>query len=463
MKKNKKHDYDLIIIGSGAGGSVAAHLANKAGLVVAIVENDLIGGECPNIGCVPTKALLQAAEVYEAAKHGSRFGIRGTTVGYNYPSIKAWKDLAVKRTGTYLGEEMFTKEGVNIIHGSAHFIDPNTITVGRARFSAKNFLIATGSTVAIPPIEGLQKTGFLTYKEAINLTRPPRSLAVIGGGAIGCEFAQLFAIFGTKIHLIDVAPRLLAREDPEASELLVERFSSQYSMSVHLEQVVEKVELFGGKKRLVLRNTKTKQTHQIAVDEILLATGKRALVDIGLENAGVKHETAGIAVNRFMQTSAEHIYAAGDCVGPYLFTHTATYQSRIAANNILHPRKRVSADYRAVPRCIFTNPEVAAVGLTEAELKDKKVAYKKATVPITVIGRANTSDVHDGFVKVLAHAKTGVLLGATIASPHAGEMIHELALAVQNRMRAQQVADTIHAFPTWSEAVRVACAKLARV
>ncbi len=463
MKKNKKHDYDLIIIGSGAGGSVAAHLANKAGLTVAIVENDLIGGECPNIGCVPTKALLQAAEVYEAAKHGSRFGIRGTTVGYNYPSIKAWKDLAVKRTGTYLGEEMFTKEGVNIIHGSAHFIDQNTITVGRARFSAKHFLIATGSTVAIPPIEGLQKTGFLTYKEAINLTRPPRSLAVIGGGAIGCEFAQLFAIFGTKIHIIDVAPRLLAREDPEASELLVERFSSQYSMSVHLEQVVEKVELFGGKKRLVLRNTKTKQTHQIAVDEILLATGKRALVDIGLENAGVKHEKTGITVNRFMQTSAEHIYAAGDCVGPYLFTHTATYQSRIAANNILHPRKRVSADYRAVPRCIFTNPEVAAVGLTEAELKVKKIAYKKAIVPITVIGRANTSDVNDGFVKVLAQAKTGVLLGATIASPHAGEMIHELALAIQNRMRAQQVADTIHAFPTWSEAVRVACAKLARV
>lgn len=176
MKKNKKHDYDLIIIGSGAGGSVAAHLANKAGLVVAIVENDLIGGECPNIGCVPTKALLQAAEIYEAAKHGSRFGIRGTTVGYNYPSIKAWKDLAVKRTGTYLGEEMFTKEGVNIIHGSAHFIDPNTITVGRARFSAKNFLIATGSTVAIPPIEGLQKTGFLTYKEAINLTRDRKSV-----------------------------------------------------------------------------------------------------------------------------------------------------------------------------------------------------------------------------------------------------------------------------------------------
>lgn len=462
MRKNKHHDYDLIIIGSGAGGSVAAHLANKAGMSVAIVENDLIGGECPNIGCVPTKALLQAAEIYEAAKHGSRFGIRGTTVGYNYPSIKAWKDLAVKRTGTYLGEEMFTKEGVNIIHGSAHFIDTNTITVGRARFSAKHFLIATGSSVAIPPIEGLKKTGFITYKEAISLTRPPRSLAIIGGGAIGCEFAQLFAIFGTKIHIIDVAPRLLAREDPEASELLVERFSTQYSMSVHLEQAVEKVELFGGKKRLVIRNTKTNKTQKIAVDEILLATGKRALVDIGLENAGVKHGTTGITVNRFMQTSAEHIYAAGDCVGPYLFTHTATYQSRIAANNILHPRKRVAADYRAVPRCIFTNPEVAAVGLTEAQLKSKKVVYKKAMVPITIIGRANTSDVRDGFVKVLTNSKTGVILGATIASPHAGEMIHELALAIQNRMRAQQVAETIHAFPTWSEAVRVACAKIAR-
>ena len=461
MARNKKYDYELIVIGSGAGGSVAAHIANKAGKSVAIIESDTIGGECPNVGCVPTKALLQSAQIYENAKHGARFGIRGSTVGYNYPSIKAWKDLAVRRTGTYLGETMYTNEGINLIRGNAHFIDPHTVSVGKARFSASNFIVATGARLVIPPIDGLQKTGYITFKEAINLTRPPRSLAIIGGGAIGCEFAQLFAIFGTKIHIIDIAPRLLAREDADAGELMAKRFSNQYSMSVILESSIQKIDKFGTKKQLTILS-KAHKTNRITVDDILVATGKKGVVDIGLENAGIYHKDGSIDVNRTMQTTAHHIYAAGDCVGPYQFTHTATYQSRIAAHNILYPRKPVFADYRAIPRCIFTNPEVASVGLTEQELIAQKKSYKKASVPITVIGRANTADINDGFVKVMASTKTDVLLGATIISPNAGEMIHELALAVQNRLKAEQISNTVHAFPTWSEAVRVACAKLAR-
>lgn len=459
-KQQIRFDYDLIIIGSGAGGSVAAHIANRAGLNVAIVEADLIGGECPNVGCVPTKALLQAAEIYEAAKHGSRFGIRGSTVGYNYPSIKAWKDLAVKRTGTYLGEEMYTSEGINVIRGKAHFVNSHTISIGVARFSAKHFLIATGSELAVPPIPGLKQSGYLTYREAINLTRPPRSLAIIGGGAIGCEFAQLLAIFGTKVYIIDLADKLLAKEEPEVSELLEERFKNDYSMSLYLGTTVDKVEKIGAKKQLTLR--KGKKSAAISVDEILLATGKRGVIDIGLDNAGVTYEPNRILVNEHMQTSAPHIFAAGDCVGPYLFTHMSTYQSKLAAHNILHPRKQITADYSAVPRCIFTNPEVASVGKTEAELVAAKVLLKKVLVPITVIGRANTTDTSDGFVKVLADKKTGILLGASVASPHAGEVIHELTLAIQNKLTAEQVANTIHAFPTWSEAVRVACAKLVK-
>lgn len=459
--KNKQFDYDLIIIGSGAGGSVAAHIASKAGLSVVIIESDLIGGECPNIGCVPTKALLQAAEVYEAAKHGARFGIRGSTVGYNYPSIKAWKDLAVKRTGTYLGEEMYTKEGIQVVRGRAHFVDAHTVTVGIARFSARNFLIATGSEISIPPIPGLQNSGYLTYREAINLTRPPKTLAIIGGGAIGCEFAQLFAIFGTKVYIVDVAERLLAREEPETSELLASRFSEEYSMSLHLATNIDKVVKVGSKKQLSLR--KGRKTEVISVDEVLVATGKRGVVDIGLENAGVSYEKTHILVNEHMQTSAPHIFAAGDCVGPYLFTHMSTYQSKIVAHNILHPRSKVSANYKAVPRCIFTNPEVASVGQTEAELTDRGISFKKVLVPITVVGRANTSDIGEGFVKVLASSKTNVLLGAAVACPHAGEVIHELTLAIQNDLTADQVANTIHAFPTWSEAVRVACAKLSKL
>lgn len=461
MGKKSTYDYELIVIGSGAGGSVAAHLAKKAGFSVAIVEADTIGGECPNIGCVPTKALLQAAEVYEAAKHGEKFGIRGTTVGYNYPSVKAWKDLAVKRTGTYLGEAVFSKEGISVIHGRAHFLDPHTISVGVARFSAKHFLIATGSKVFIPSIPGLHQTGFITFKEAIDLTRPPRSLAILGGGAIGCEFAQLFAIFGTKVHIIDVSEQLLPKEEPEVSEFLKERFSDEYSMSLHLGVHVEKIETFGGKKRLVLK--KGKKSALLAVDEILVATGKRGNVDLGLENAGVAYENSKIVVNQYMQTTAAHIFAAGDCVGPYLYTHMSTYQSRVAANNMLHPKKLVAADYRAVPRCIYTNPEIASVGKTEAELSTERQAFKVVVVPVSVVGRANTTDTSGGFIKVLAAKRSNVILGATVVCPHAGEVIHELTVAVQNNLTTSQIADTIHAFPTWSEVVRVACSKLSRM
>lgn len=460
MARKKHYDYDLIIIGSGAGGSVAAHITNRAGLDVAIVEADLIGGECPNVGCVPTKALLQAAEIYEAAKQGSRFGIRGNTVGYNYPSIKAWKDLAVKRTGTYLGEEMYTTEGINVLRGRAHFIDSHTVSIGVARFTAQYFLIATGSELIVPPIPGLQQAGYLTHHEAINLNRPPRSLAIIGGGAIGCEFATIFAIFGTKVYLVDLADRLLAKEEPEASKLLETRFTEDYSMSLSLGTTVDKVEKIGTKKKLTLRTGK--KSSVITVDDILVATGKRASVDIGLDNAGVAYENNRIIANAHMQTSAPHIFAAGDCVGPYLFTHMSTYQSKIVAHNILHPKKQVSADYTAVPRCIFTNPEIASVGKTEAELAQTGTAIKKVVVPLSVIGRANTADVHEGFIKVIASKKTNAIIGATVASPHAGEIIHELTLAVHNKLTVDQVAETIHAFPTWSEIVRVACAKLAK-
>jgi pyruvate/2-oxoglutarate dehydrogenase complex dihydrolipoamide dehydrogenase (E3) component len=460
-KKSNTYDYDIVIIGSGAGGSVAAHIANRAGKSVAIIEAGMIGGECPNVGCVPTKALLHAAEIYDQAKHAERFGIRGKIVSYNYPSIKAWKDLAVKRTGTYLGEEMFKKEGIAVFTKPAHFLDPHTVSVGERRITGRQFLIAVGAKTFVPPIPGLKEVGYLTHEKAVDLLRPPRHLAIIGGGAIGCEFAQLFAIFGSNVHIIDVAPRLLSREDPEVGDAVAERLSKQYGVTLHLSATIAAAESVSTKKRLTIKTASGKNIHVLA-DEIMLATGKKGVADLGLENAGVAYSSSGIATNRQMQTSAQHIFAAGDCVGPYQFTHVATYQSRVAVHNMLHPKNPQRADYRAVPRCIFTSPEVAAVGPTEQELKDKSVPYVVAISPLQVIGRANTTDTNGGFVKVIAHKKTGVLISASIVSPHAGEMIHELTLAIQSRLQAKDVAHTIHAFPTWSEAVRVACAKLVK-
>jgi len=456
--RSKKHhyDYDLIVIGSGGGGSVAAHISNNLGKRVAVVERAEMGGECPNSGCVPTKALLQAAEIYDAARHGQQFGIRGTTLGYNYPSIKAWKDLAVHRTGTWEGDKVYESEGIHVVKGDAHFVSPHEITVSRRHYSAENFLIATGTRSFIPPIEGLDQAGYLTFKEAINLTRPPKSLFIIGAGAIGCEFSELFSIFGTKIYLSDITPRILMKEDQEVGELTQKTFEEKRGMTILLNTKVMRVVKEGLAKRVYYQQGR--QTDSVKVDDILLASGKLANVDIGLENAGVEYTPKGIVVNEFMQTTAKHIYAAGDVAGPYMFTHMAIYQSRLAANNMWH-RNKVATDYRAVPRCIFTTPEIASVGLSEDECIKRDLKYKKAMAPISIIGRANTSNVDEGFVKVIT-TNDGTLIGASIVSPRAGEMLHELALAIQMELTAEEVASTIHAFPTWSEAVRVACNKI---
>jgi mercuric reductase len=452
----QKYDYDLIVLGSGGGGSVAAHISTNLGKRVAVVENDTMGGECPNWGCIPTKALLHAAGIYDEARHGQQFGIRGATLGYNYPSIKAWKDLAVHRTGTYQGKKMFEAEGITVISGEAHFISPHEITVNRRHFSSEHFLIATGSHTFIPPIEGLEQVGYVTAREVVDLTRPPKSMFVVGAGAIGCEFTELFSTFGTKIYLADITPRLLMKEDQEVGELARRIFEEKRGVAVLMNTKVMRVAKEGLAKRVYYQQGR--EMKSVKVDEILIATGKLANVDIGLENAGVDYTPKAVTVNEHMQTSAKHIYAAGDVAGPYQFTHTAIYQSRLAAHNMWHKQK-VAADYRAIPRCIFLNPEVASVGMSEDECIRRDMKFKKALAPISIIGRANTTNTDDGFVKVITE-NDGTLIGASIVSPRAGEMLHELTLAIQYGLTAQEVANTIHAFPTWSEAVRIACAKI---
>lgn len=460
MKRDHVYDYDLIVIGSGAGGGVSAHIAARAGKKVAIIEDDAIGGECPNFGCVPTKALLQAAEYYRDAQNAKQFGIRASTVNFNYPTIKRWKDLAVERTGVEEGQRAYAADGITVIKSHAHFLSPHEVSTGQRRYTAKNFLIATGTKNFIPPIEGLAEAGYLTYREAIDLTKPLKSVFVIGGGAIGCEFAELFATFGAKVTVAEFAPHLLPKEDPEVGELIAAVFEHKLNMDVRTSAEVVSVHPKAGKK--VVHYRQDGQMHTASVDEILVATGKVANTNVGLENAGVKYDRRSITVNEYMQTTTPHIFAAGDVAGPYMFTHMASYQSRVAAHNIFHPKATwVKADYHAVPRCVFVTPEAASVGLTEEELKAKKWEYDVGTAPVSVIGRANTTNEDIGFVKVMAAKKSGVLLGASVVSPRAGEVLHELTLAVQHHMTAADVANTIHAFPTWSEAVRIACAKLA--
>ena len=454
------YDYDVIVIGSGAGGNIAAQQLAKAGKSVALIEKGKLGGPTPRYGSIPFQAVRQSAEIFQAAKHGARFGVRGVNVGYNYPSIKAWKDLVVKRTRVQNSEEHLLGLSINVVQGRAHFIDPHTVSIGNTRFSSREFLIATGSELTIPDAPGLPESGFITAREALDLNRPPKSLAIVGSDSSACEFAELFASFGTKVYLIDSAPSLLSEEEPDVADILSEHFMVDLSMTLVFDASLEAVRKVGTSKRVSFNRAGKSQT--ILVDEILITSPKKASLDIGLENAGVQHKDGGIIVDQTLQTSAKHIYAAGSCTGQSgAGTHVSTYQSQIAAYNLCH-QKPLYADYRAVPRVIFTSPEVAIVGPTERELKRQNINANTATAPLSVIAKANTTDFSDGFVKLNADKRTGALLGGTIMCPSASELVQELSLAVQNHLDVSQIAQTVHAFPTWSEAIRVAAAKLAK-
>lgn len=455
-KKPIDIDFDLIVIGTGAGGGVAAHMAAAKGKRVAVIEQEKLGGECPNYGCVPTKAILQTADVYNTIKNAGNFGIKVGAVSVNFPEVKKWKDQAVKNTGTDDGKAAYERDKITVLTGHAHFLSPWIISVHGKRFSAHNFLIATGTHDLVPPIPGLKEKGYMGYRQALELTKMPKSLCVIGGGAIGSEFTHYFSSFGVEVHMIEFAPRLIAKEDIQMGELLEALFIHS-GVKVHTESKVVKVEKKGAQK--IVSFEKNGRTQKIIVDEILLAAGKVPNTDLGLENAGVTYDVKhGIHVDGYMQTSNPHIYAAGDVTGKNMFTHVASYQSRIVGHNMFSALKHL-ADYRAVPRCVFVDPEFAAVGATEEELRAKGKAFQIAIIPTSVIGRANTSQEDTGFVKILADKK-GRILGGCIVAPRAGEMIQELTLAVQWRMRASKLDYTMHAFPTWSQAVRLCASKI---
>jgi dihydrolipoamide dehydrogenase len=458
MAKKHIHDYDLIVIGSGAGGSAAATIAAREGKRVAIVEADTFGGDSPNWSDVPTKALLHVAQLYDEARHGARFGLRSGTLGYNYPSIRTWKELAIKRTGAAGNKKFYEAQGIDAYAGNAHFLTPHEITVNRKHISAEHFLIATGSHWVAPDIQGLADVNTLTPRTILEAMRPPKSLYIIGAGTVGVELAQLMAIFGTKVYLVDIAARILPKEDEEVGELMERLLREGKGVTTLTQTRTLSVVKDGlGARVTFLRGGVEKS---VRVDEILIATGRTPSVDLGLENASVAFTPKGIEVNENLQTSARHIFAAGDVLGTNRHTHTALHESRVAAHNILM-KSKVSPDYTASPRLTFTFPGIASVGLSEDDCLKRDLRIDKAVAPLSMIARSNTSDFHDGFVKIITDKK-GIILGATVVAPHAAEIVHELSLAIKYQISASELAATPHAFLSWSEAVRVAAGKLAK-
>lgn len=457
MARKTKFDYDLIVIGSGAAGSTAALSLARAGKKVALVEANEFGGESPNYGDVPIKAVLHAATLYGESRNGTRFGIRSSMLGYNFPSVQAWKDRAVKRSGSANNREYYHRAGIETYDGAAHFLTPHEITVNRKHLTATNFFIATGADFAQPDVYGIETIDYHTPRTILATKRIPRSLFIVGSDSEALEYAQIFATFGTNVYVSERASRILPSFDSSVSSLIEQHFSNTLNIDFLTQTQLSSVEPKGLGVRVSF--TRGETTKSVQVDDILFLD-RSPVTDLGLENAKVEYTPAGIEVDDRLRTSASHIFAAGAAVDITCSTQDAMQQGRVVAHNLLSKATSVP-DMTAVPRVMHTNPAVASVGLTDDDCLKRDLQTDQALVSLSQVARANTSDTTTGFVKLISDKK-GALLGGTIIAPGAGEMIHEIALALHKNLTTRDLATMPHAFLSWSEAIRHAAAKLAK-
>jgi pyruvate/2-oxoglutarate dehydrogenase complex dihydrolipoamide dehydrogenase (E3) component len=445
--------YQLVVIGAGTAGLVAAAGAAILGAKVALIERELMGGDCLNVGCVPSKALLASARAYAAVRDAHAFGIEvppGTKV--NFAAVMERLRRLRAQLSPNDSAARFRGLGVDVFFGQARFTGPQSVTVGERTLHFSRAVLATGTRASKPQIPGIAEAGYLTNETVFTLTELPRRLAVIGAGPVGCELAQAFVRLGSEVTLLGNRPQILPREDREAAAI-VEQAMRRDGVKLLLGCAESRVERQGTEK--VLHLECGGESQELRVDEILVGVGRTPNVDgMSLEAAGVKYDLKnGVEVNDKLRTSNRHIYAAGDVCSRFKFTHAADAMARIAIQNALFwPSARVSA--LTVPWCTYTDPEIAHVGLYESEAKERGLAVQTFAQPLQHVDRAVLDGTPEGFVKVHVRRGTGRIVGATIVAPHAGEMISEVTLAMVGRLGLGTLARTIHPYPTQAEAIR---------
>lgn len=434
---------DLVIIGGGAGGLVVASVASQLGLQVTLIERSAkLGGDCLHYGCVPSKALIRTAKVATLMRRASDYGLPACEPLVALGRVADHVQAVIDRIQVHDDPERFRSYGCEVIFGPAEFVDSHAVAVNGRLVHGRRFVIATGSRPLVPPIDGLHAVAYLTNETLFALRELPPRLLVLGGGPVGVEMAQAFARLGSDVALVERLPHLLPQEDPEVSDALREQLAGE--IVVHTSTHVERVFQQGGK-TVVLCNDGV----QLEADALLVAVGRQANVEgLGLTAAGVSHSAAGVGVDARMRTSRKHIYACGDVCGPYPLTHVAEYQAGIVISNAVFrvPKK---VDYRVVPWVTFSDPELARVGLTEQQAHDKGLEPAVLRFPFQNIDRAVTDGQTEGFAKLVVHRRR--LLGASLLGPHAGELIHELALAMRTGATIGDIAATIHAYPTLAQ------------
>jgi pyruvate/2-oxoglutarate dehydrogenase complex dihydrolipoamide dehydrogenase (E3) component len=444
--------YDLIVVGAGAAGSTAAAEARGRGARVAMVEQWKVGGTCLNAGCDPTKALVRAARALHETRAAGRFGIAVEHAQTDWPRVIDRVERVIDTIRGGDGDRNIREAGIDLRKGHARLLSPTEVAVAGDLLRGEAVILATGVRAFIPAIPGLREVGFITNVEAVTLPVLPQSLAIIGGGTIAMEFAQIFARFGVEVTVLGRNPRLLPLEEPELVDILCELLV-QEGVRVETGVTLEGVSAVGDRKRIAAHRDGTRI--EVEIDEILVAAGRTPQVeDLGLEAAGVVYDATGIIADATLRTSAPGVWVAGDCVaGSPRFTSLADHQGRVAAHNALGGMPVRDAIETVVPTAVFTDPELGRVGLTEAAARQAGHDVRAETVPMRDLARAVITGETAGGVKLVADAATGRILGGSVLAAGGGELLGEIALAVRLGLTCHAIADTLHAYPTFSEGV----------
>ncbi len=445
--------YNLVVIGAGTAGLVTAAGAAGLGAKVALVERSMLGGECLNTGCVPSKALIRSSRAIVAAQNASQFGVNVQGVSFDF--AKTMERMRRLRADISIHDslERFSRElKVDVFLGQARFTSRDSIDVDGARLRFRKAAICTGSRPAVPPVPGLAESGFLTNETVFHLTDMPKRLAVMGGGPIGCELAQTFARMGSSVVLFEQGKQLLPREDADAAHLVTQALE-QDGVTVRLNSSVVTVTPGAGGTRLSIESPGGKA--ELVVDSILVAVGRAPNIDaMELDKAGVSAgPSQGVIVNDLLQTTNPNVYAAGDVCSPYRFTHAADAMARIIIANALFPLRRKFSDL-VIPWCTYTDPEVAHVGMYEQDARKQGFEPETITLSMAEVDRAVLDSESAGFARVHLKKGTDRILGATIVARNAGDMISEFTLAMTARQGLTAIGKTIHPYPTQAEAVR---------
>jgi len=441
--------YDLTIIGGGSGGLTAARLAASLGARVLLIDKERLGGDCLNYGCVPSKSLIHVAQVVHQAQNAAKLGLMPTNVTIDLAKINNYIQEVIGRVAE---SEKVYSEGITVKFGKVSFNSATELTLNGESFFSRNTLITTGSRPLVPQIEGLEETGYLTNEDVFNLLRLPSSLVIVGGGPIGVELGQSFRRLGTNVTIIEGLDRILPKEDPEVSATLSAVLKSE-GINVVTNALFVNAKRDGNQK--VVTAKQGEQLLNFYADEILLTLGRRPNVEgLHLEAAGITYDSKGIKVNEHLQTSAPNIFAIGDVIGGYLFTHVAAYQAGVAVRNALVPLGKKKVDYRVVPWCTFTDPEAARVGLTPDEASKQHKLVRIVKFPWADIDRAQAESETVGFIKLVLAGKKEEIVGAHMVGARAGELLGEMALAMRHHLALNDILNTIHAYPTMSTGIQ---------